>query len=53
MVARLILHGLVLVTEDEEVDAWVMGGFLLSILEKACFGDIVVIASLHFVLEFL
>ena len=53
MVASLVLHGLVLMSKDEEVDRWVKGGLLLDVLVKACVGDVVVIAALHFVLELL
>ena len=53
MVAALILHGLVLVAKDEEIDAWVKLGLLLGILIEAGVGDIVIIASFHLVLELL
>ena len=49
MVAGGVLHGLVLVAEDEEVDGWVEGGLLLGVLVKAGVGDVVVIAALHLV----
>ena len=32
MVASLVLHGLVLVAEDEEINRWVEDGLLLGIL---------------------
>ena len=53
MVASLVLHGFVLMSEDEEVDARVKGGLLLGVLVKTCVGDVVVIATLHLVLELL
>ena len=52
MVTGFVLHGFVLVAEDEEIDAWVKGCLLLGIMIKACFGDVIVIAALHFVLEY-
>ena len=52
MVAGLVLHGLVLMSEDEKVDAWVECGLLLCVLVEAGVGDVIVIAALHFVLEF-
>ncbi len=51
MVAGLVLHGLVLMAEDEEVNRWVESGLLLGVLVKAGLRDIIVIAALHFVLE--
>ena len=52
MVAGGVLHGLVLVAEDEEVNCWVESGLLLGVLVKAGVRDVVVIAALHFVVEF-
>ena len=51
MVASLVLHGLVLVAENKEVNAGVELSLLLGILVKAGFGNVVVIATFHFVLE--
>ena len=51
MVTRFVLHGFVLVAEDEEINRRVKGGLLLSVLVKASVGDVVVIAALHFVFE--
>ena len=53
MVAGLVLHGLVLVAENEEVDARVEGDLLLGVLIETGLRDILVIAALHLVLEFL
>ena len=53
MLARLVLHGLVLVAEDEKVDARVEGDLLLGVLIETGLRDIVVITALHLVLEFL
>ena len=53
MATRLVLHGLVLVAEDEEVDTWVELGLLLGVLVKTGFWHVVVIATFHLVLEFL
>ena len=53
MVASFVLHGLVLVAEDEEIDGWVEVGLLLGILVEARFWDVIVIAAFHFVFEFL
>ena len=53
VVAGLVLHGLVLVAEDEEVDGGVELCLLLGVLVKAGVGDIVVVASFHFVVELL
>ena len=53
MAAGLILHWLVLVAEDEEVDTWVKSGLLLCVLVQSGIGDVIVIAALHLVLEFL
>ena len=52
MAAGLILHWLVLVAEDEEIDGRVKLCLLLGILVEAGFGDVIVIAALHLVLEF-
>ena len=53
MVSGLVLHGLVLVAEDEEVDGGVELCLLLGVLVKAGVGDIVVVASFHLVVELL
>lgn len=53
MVACLILHGFVLVAEDEEVNRWVKCSLLLGVLVKTGVGDVIVIAAFHFVVEFL
>ena len=51
MVTCFVLHWLVLMTKNEEVDARVKGSLLLGILVKAGVRDVVVIAALHLVLE--
>ena len=53
MVASLILHRLMLVAEDEKVDARVKVGLLLGVLVEARFWNVVVITSLHLVFQFL
>ena len=53
MVAGLVLHGFVLVAEDEEVDGWVELRLLLGVLVEAGVGDVVIIAAFHLVFEFL
>ena len=51
MVASLVLHRLVLVAEDEEVNAWVKGSLLLGVLVEAGVLDVVGIATFYFVFE--
>ena len=53
MVASLVLHRLVLMAEDEKVNAWVKLGLFLGILVKTGLWDIVVIATFHLVFQFL
>ena len=51
VVAGCVLHGLVLVTENEEVDARVEQGLLLRVLVKPCLLHVVIIAALHLVFQ--
>jgi len=53
MVAALVLHGLVLMAENEEINCWVELGLLLGVLVEARFGNVVVIAVLHFIVQLL
>ena len=53
MVTRLVLHGFVLMAKDKKVDTLVKGGLFLGVLVEAGVRDVIVIASLHLVLEFL
>ena len=52
MAARWVLHGFMLVTKDEKVNRGVNFCLLLGVLVKAGVRDVVVIAALHFVVEF-
>lgn len=53
MIARLVLHRFVLMAEHEEINGRIQCSLLLSVLVKSGVGDVVVIPSLDFVLEFL
>ena len=52
MVAGWVLHRFVLVSEYEEVNRRIELGLLLGVLVETGVGNVVVIAALHFVLEF-
>ena len=53
VVAGSVLHWLVLVAEDKEVNSRVEFCLLLSVLVEACLGYVVVIASFHLITQFL
>ena len=53
MITALVLHGLVLVAEDEEIDGGIQSSLLLGVLIQTGLRDVVVIAALHLVLELL
>ena len=53
VLSSLVLHGLVLVAEDKEIDGRVKLCLLLGVLVEAGVRDVIIIASLHLILEFL
>ena len=53
MITALVLHGLVLVAEDEEIDGGIQSSLLLGVLIQTGLRDVVVIAALHLLVELL
>ena len=51
MITRSVLHGLVLVSEDEEIYGRIQSSLLLGVLVKSGVGDVIVIAAFHLVLQ--
>ena len=52
MFAGFVLHGLVLMTENEEINAWVKLRLFLCILVKPRLFNIVVITAFHLIFQF-